>query len=137
MCGLSDGMRLGARWLTVADGIKWSGDLSGNLKGLNRRNQAAMVATAKLFAPRIQAHMRNNASWTDQTGNARNGLFTSVQVSKNQTAIVLYHSVPYGVWLEVRWDGKYAIINPSIQYWAPKYFAMLAKSMFKESASAS
>jgi hypothetical protein len=92
-----------------------------------------MVSTAKLIAPRAQGWMRNNATWIDQTGNARNGLFATVQTATNEVAIVLYHSVPYGIWLEVRWSGRYAIINPAIQYWGPKYFALLAQSMFKGS----
>ena len=110
--------------------IEWSGTMSGNLQTLGTRNKAAMVATAKLIGPRAQAWMRTNATWTDQTGNARNGLFAQVQTATNQVAIVLYHSVPYGIWLEVRWSGRYAIINPAIQYWGPKYFALLAKAMF-------
>ena len=112
--------------------ITWKGNMSGNIHTLGIRNKAAMVATAKFMSPKIQAHMRENAPWNDQTGNARQGLFTSVQTSKNLVVIVLYHSVPYGIYLETRWSGKYAIINPSIEYWGPKFFALLAKAMFDE-----
>lgn len=116
------------------DGIEWKGDLSGNLQTLGLRTKARMVATAKYVAPQIQSDMRTNAPWTDQTGNARNGLFTSVQVTTNNVAIVLYHSVPYGIWLELRWSGKYAIITPSLAKWGPKFFALLAKSVFDKKA---
>lgn len=112
--------------------IKWTGNMSGNIKTLGLRNKAAMVATAKYVAPQIQADMREKATWTDRTGNARNGLFAEVQTGTNRVAIVLYHSVPYGIWLETRWSGKYAIINPSIQIWAPRFYALLAKAMFDE-----
>jgi hypothetical protein len=91
-----------------------------------------MVATAKYVAPQIQSDMRANAPWEDQTGNARNGLFSVVQVSTNEVAIVLYHSVPYGIWLELRWSGKYAIITPSLAKWGPRFFALLAKAVFDE-----
>lgn len=111
-------------------GITWKGNLSGNIKTLGIRNKAAMVATAKYVAPQIQSDMRSNAPWRDQTGNARNGLFAVVKTSTNKVDIVLYHSVPYGIWLELRWSGKYAIITPSIAKWGPKYFALLAKAMF-------
>jgi hypothetical protein len=58
--------------------------------------------------------MRQNAPWTDQTGNARNGLFAEAKHDWGRThAIVLYHSVPYGIWLEVRHQGRYAIILPT------------------------
>jgi hypothetical protein len=104
--------------------------MTGNIRTLNLRNKAAMVATAKYVAPQIQGHMRANASWTDRTGNARNGLFATVQTGADEVRIVLGHSVPYGFWLEVRWSGKYAIIIPTLQVWGPKFFALLAKSMF-------
>lgn len=115
-------------------GIEWKGDLSGNLQTLGLRTKARMVATAKYVAPQIQSDMRSNASWQDQTGNARNGLFTQVQVDTNHVAIVLYHSVPYGIWLELRWSGKYAIITPSLAKWGPKFFALLAKKVFDAKA---
>lgn len=110
--------------------IEWHGNLSGNIQTLGARTKARMVAVAKYTAPNIQSDMRANASWTDQTGNARNGLFAVAQVSTNEVAIVLYHSVPYGIWLELRWSGKYAIITPSLAKWGPRFFALLAKSVF-------
>lgn len=113
-------------------GIEWRGDLTGNLQTLHARTKNRMVATARYVAPQIQTDMRNSAPWTDQTGNARNGLFAVVQTNTNQVAIVLYHSVPYGIWLELRWSGKYAIITPSLAKWGPKFFALLAKSVFDE-----
>jgi hypothetical protein len=112
--------------------IEWSGDLTGNLQTLGARTKNRMAATAKYVAPQIQSDMRANAPWTDRTGNARNGLFTQVQVSTNEVAIVLYHSVPYGIWLELRWSGKYAIITPMLAKWGPQFFALLAKAVFDE-----
>lgn len=137
MCVMIGGMRLGLRWLIVADkgGIVWKGNLSGNLQTLGTRVKARMVATARHVAPQIQSDMRENAKWNDVTGNARNGLFASVKVSTNKVDIVLYHSVPYGIWLELRWSGKYAIITPSLAKWGPRYFALLSKSVFKGGGS--
>jgi hypothetical protein len=59
----------------------------------------------------VQTYMRENASWTDRTGAARQGLFAN----RFGTDIVVFHTVPYGIWLEVRWSGKYAIIVPTIK----------------------
>jgi hypothetical protein len=28
--------------------------------------------------------------------------------------LILLHSMPYGIWLEVRWSGRYAIIGPTM-----------------------
>jgi hypothetical protein len=110
--------------------IEWKGDLTGNLQTLGARTKARMVATARYVAPQIQSDMRSNAPWTDRTGNARNGLFAVTQTSTNAVAIVLYHSVPYGIWLELRWSGKYAIITPSLAKWGPKFFKLLADNVF-------
>jgi len=68
------------------------------------------------FTPRVEAYARENAPWTDQTGNARSGLH-AVPFHEPLIAhgVILSHSVPYGIWLEVRFDGKYAIIVPTIK----------------------
>lgn len=67
---------------------------------------------------RVQDYARTNAPWTDRTGNARNGLFAQyvgpgMQFNDRHT-IRLYHTMPYGIWLEVRFAGEYAIIYPTI-----------------------
>jgi hypothetical protein len=65
------------------------------------------------------------ARWTDRTGNARSGLTAIADNSRSQSwhyEIVLFHSVPYGIWLEVRFAERYAIIKPTIRYEAPQYF---------------
>lgn len=79
----------------------------------------------------VQDYMRSNAPWTDRTGNARQGLFAKAQsgqglrffdVSKGGSqiesgkswSIVCYHTMPYGIWLEVKNDGEYRIIVPTI-----------------------
>ena len=119
----------------MADGgFEWKGDLFGNVNTFGTKTKARMVAVAKFSAPQIQSDMRQNAAWQDRTGNARNGLFAKPQVSTNAVAIVLYHSVPYGIWLELRWSGKYAIITPSLAKWGPRVMALLAKSLFDKNA---
>lgn len=95
-------------------GIRWTGNVTGNLKTLGLRNKQAMVAAANYTAPKLEAHMRTTAPWTDRTGAARAGLGAQVVTSTNKVAIVLFHSVSYGVYLETRWGGKYAVIRPTL-----------------------
>jgi hypothetical protein len=90
-----------------------------------------MFAAAEYVAPQIQGFMRTNARWTDRTGNARSGLKAKVVPGNNKIAIVMYHSVPYGVFLEVRWGGKYAIISKAIMFGSPLYVRTVAKLLFK------
>jgi len=66
-------------------------------------------------APRTQAHAKSTAPWTDQTGNARQGLTATPGRSTDTYFIDLFHRMPYGIWLEVRWNGRYQVIVPTIQ----------------------
>lgn len=77
-----------------------------------------MIASQSM-APEVENYMKSNAPWNDQTGNARNGLFARAYSEGDETGIVLGHSVDYGIWLEVRWSGRYAIIEPAIAAMGP------------------
>ena len=94
--------------------ITWTGDLFKNAKALKGKLDGAIKAYMTFQAPHVQDYMRTQARWHDQTGNARNGLFAKYSNTGDRHAIVAYHTVPYGIWLEVRWAGKYAIIHPTI-----------------------
>lgn len=59
-----------------------------------------------------QNDMRQSAPWTDRTGNARQGLFAK---APGDHSLVLYHTMPYGIFLEKRWDGKFRVIMPAVQ----------------------
>lgn len=76
---------------------------------------AAVDITFDAMAARAASMMRANAPWTDRTGNARAGL-KAVHESEPMVEhrLVLLHSMPYGIWLEVRWSGRYAIIAPTM-----------------------
>ena len=87
-------------------------------QGPQRTLNAAMIV-AQRFAPECENYMKNNAPWTDRTGNARNGLAARAFRDGSEVGIVLYHQVDYGIWLETRWSGKYAIIQPTIDEMGP------------------
>lgn len=78
-------------------------------------------AIAQRWAPEIENWMKENAPWTDRTGNARQTLHTEVQsVAGNMVRIIMAHGMEYGIWLEVRHAGRYAIIGPALDHFAPK-----------------
>lgn len=84
----------------------------------------------------IAAQAKTNAPWQDDTGNARNGLNSSVEVlGKHVYALTLYGSVKYQIWLEVRFAGKYAIIMPTLKSYAPKVMASLHKLLERMNVS--
>ena len=59
-----------------------------------------------------------NAPWTDRTTNARNGLHAQVGSPDQGKSfeLILAHSVFYGIYLESRFSGRFAIIMPTINY---------------------
>jgi len=73
--------------------------------------------------------MRNNAPWSDQTTNARNGLHTTPFHDTGSHGYHLAHGVPYGIWLEVRWDGRYGIIPQATQEGGMMVMSLMSKLM--------
>lgn len=113
-------------------GVFWTGELPQNLDLITPRVRLAMAVACRYTAIRGQNWMRDNAKWTDRTGNARNGLVGEHQaIGKDVGVVTFAHSVPYGIWLEVRFGGRYAIILPALEYWAPKLMAHVARLAFK------
>lgn len=104
----------------MANGVVWSGDMITKLRlGPEKVRRAAFVA-AQSMAPQVEAYAKMNAPWQDQTTNARNGLAARAFEEGSAVVIMLYHQVPYGIWLEVRFGGKNAIIQPTLDAMGPK-----------------
>ena len=80
----------------------------------------SVAAAMKYHEGPVENYMKANAPWTDRTTNARNGLAARYVPGGTKHSLVLFHQVPYGIWLEVRHDGKYAIIMPTVQEFGPK-----------------
>lgn len=81
---------------------------------------AALEETLEELAEEVQEYMHANAPWDDRTGEARSGLVAEhVDDGLFRHAIVIYHTVEYGIWLEIRWNGKYAIIMPTVEHFGP------------------
>jgi hypothetical protein len=95
--------------------------LTPNLKRLLPAIDAAVGVVFDAMEARAESKMRQGAPWTDRTGNARNGLMAKHEETPMvEHSLTLYHSMPYGFWLEVRWSGRYAIIGPVLLDIAPE-----------------
>jgi hypothetical protein len=89
--------------------------LTPSLQKLLPRVDAAVDIVFDRYESIAETAMRSNAPWNDNTGNARAGLFaTHDREPMVRHQLTLYHTMPYGYWLEVRWSGKYAIIGPTM-----------------------
>ena len=113
-----------------------SDTLTPNLKLLPEKIEAAVATAVDYSATRAEAYAKSNAPWTDRTGNARGGLFAEpFHDYGNNHGYDIAHSVPYGIWLEVRWDGKYAVIGPAVERFAPRMMRLVADLAFTQGGS--
>ena len=77
----------------------------------------SILTSAHRTAADAESGMKKNASWTDRTGNARKGLYAVAGRDGNMFWVELGHgpTIHYGIWLENRWNGRYAIVIPTAQ----------------------
>ena len=95
--------------------IVWESDtLNPGLIAFPVRLAAALWTLMEFNETKVQDHMRSTAPWTDRTGNARQGLFAKAFKDAGEVGIVAYHTMPYGIWLEVKHEGQYAVITPTV-----------------------
>lgn len=110
--------------------IKWEKDtLRPSLEEFDAKAKKAILAVFQYWGVRATTEMRNGAKWVDRTGNARNGLQAKPFSATDQFILHFVHSMPYGVWLEIRWSGRYAIIGPTMASVAPRLAAMVAQAV--------
>jgi hypothetical protein len=106
-------------------------DMTPLLQGtqeLNKRLDNGVAGVFEYYDSRIEQYMKTNAPWTDRTGNARNGLRAQAGHKPFESHWVdLWHSMPYGIWLEVRFSGRYAIVIPSLVKFGPQIMGTLSK----------
>ena len=77
-------------------------------------------AIAQRRAPEIENWMKDHAPWTDRTGNARQTLWTEVtDVTNQMVTIMLSHGVFYGEFLELCNAGRFSIVSPALDHFAP------------------
>jgi hypothetical protein len=108
--------------------------LSPGLERFDKNIVEAIHTVLDYYATTSVNEMRTGARWTDRTTNARNGLMAKTMNKTNDGgSLVLWHSVPYGIWLEVRWSGRYAIVGPVMHSVAPRIMSTLAQAIEKSS----
>lgn len=105
--------------------------LAGNIIELDDRIDGYIHAVVDYQSTKALSYMKTNARWKDRTGNARNGLSVEVGwVPMKSHSIRLFHRMWYGIFLETRWAGRYAIILPTIQVFGPDTMRLL-QSLFR------
>lgn len=103
-----------------------------NVKHLDTKIERALFGVAKYWDGPVERWMKHNAPWHDRTSNARNGLTArAAKLGKGLYAIILSHSVDYGIYLErgTRYMRARPVIQPAIAIYSPKVMAFLTKLM--------
>lgn len=88
-------------------------ELRKNIETLPRRIEGAITAAVDYTAAEALVYMKSNAPWTDRTGAARAGLSAIPTGGGGSWTITLAHAVHYGIWLEVKFSARDAIIMPT------------------------
>lgn len=92
-------------------------NVQGSVYNKIRRHIGATVLAIEPLAGEAEGYMKTNAPWNNITRNARNSLTGTVNVQsspqKTRISLTLSHGMDYGVWLELKNAGKFAIVRPT------------------------
>jgi hypothetical protein len=130
-------------------GVQWIGlaDLLGNIERHADNVVKTLHDIAAYFAPVLEGYAKQNAPWTDRTGNARQALagypgdeppsdpsgeeagqYPHEELAEEIVTLYLAHGMQYGIFLEKRWANRYAIIWPTIEFHLPQIERMLKET---------
>lgn len=95
--------------------------------------QASLHAKTRLvlegFSDDMEDYAQDNAPWGDRTGEARDGLETTIQDDHDEYELILFNTSDHGIWLEIAMSGQYQIIMPTIHHFEPLIMEALAASL--------
>lgn len=104
-------------------------DVSDALSGLadfGDRAAAALTDSANDAAREMEAYAKTNRPWTDRTGNARRTLEGVSELAGERLSVGVEGHMPYSVFLELGFDGRYAVLQETVNALAPKTLADIA-----------
>lgn len=102
--------------------FQWQGadEMMRRLEAYKVAIQFGVRGIAWRYAAIFESYAKQNASWVDRTGNARQSLHTWVEETANGVyRLYLSGGVSYQIFLETRFASRYAIIWPTIQRHLP------------------
>ncbi|MGI8404976.1 MAG: hypothetical protein ACR2OE_09485 [Thermomicrobiales bacterium] len=101
-----------------AASIRWSAPpsaMANRADGYAERLIDAVHQIGDTHAAEIQSEMKSNHPFQNQTGAAEAGLFAKAEPSDTGVRIRAGHGVFYGIYLERKNAGRYAIVLPTLQ----------------------
>ncbi len=109
----------------ATSGIVWRpgrtpAKLSAEIRVLGTRIDAAILRVAQAVAEDVRQYMVANHPWTNRTNEAEDNLRASAhRLAAHVVAIYLVQGAPHGIWLEIRWGGRWGIIPDALAYAFP------------------
>ena len=83
-----------------------------------------LLFIASHWCDEAEEYMQSHHKWKNRTGDAERGLFATIAgMEEDKIVMMLYHSVPYGVYLETRdfpIAGNLEIIRPTLLIFSPR-----------------
>lgn len=102
------------------------GGLRRNLTTFDRDLDRSIGRVMDAESAYATAYLKAHAPWHDDTGAARAGLSATVsELGPGSYELLLSYSVTYGVWLETKESGRYAVITPAMRVLGDKLLADL------------
>jgi hypothetical protein len=90
--------------------------LTRDIEAFERKMELRKDVVARILADQTKKWMQERAIWKDRTGDARRELFGLVDhVSRDVVEVYFGQGVDYGIYLEVRHGGNFAIIRPALE----------------------
>jgi hypothetical protein len=92
------------------------------------RVRMAIAGLLLSYVPRIEAWMKQNAPWTDRTGNLRQSLYADMNAI-NEHLFLLYwdYGLDYGRFLEFGHQGVWGITYAALDHFYPMIVADLQR----------
>ncbi|WP_460357172.1 hypothetical protein [Mycobacterium sp. ZZG] len=92
------------------------GGLRRNLATFNRDLDRRVGRVMDAESDYATAYLKAHAPWRDNSGAARAGLSATVSdLGRGSYELLLSYSVHYGIFLETKESGKYAVITPAMR----------------------
>jgi len=117
-------------------GLVWSADPKTIIEKMKKAPEKAnfyLSRTTEFYSLHAETYAKSKAPWTDRSTNARSGLASNwrgeISTTSARFEIDVFHRVPYGIWLELKYNGKFSIINKTISAEGPKFFNAANKVM--------
>ena len=101
------------------------------VKGIDEGTNNARMADAVAYANQHSntVNTTRGGKWINKTARAARGVSVILNADENEISLGLAHAVYYGAYLEYKYGGRYAVIEPLVRQYAPKFIQGVKKIM--------